>query len=397
MTAEEQLAAIRDLVARYAHVSGTRVLPLPKVVGKLVDDWATLVERQIEEDQQNADADAADAEFEKFYDTHTPEEVDARLRADGVDPETTRRWMSDFKRFMPMLFKAKDRADAAEAKLAALASPLTHPDPTHERIMLARSKACPVCRAAPGCACELWPEGPTADAREAAGNSLGTHYERFAASVDARVAEHDDRMRREGAAKEHAELQPLLWHPLRDPECKSCDGSGWIIFNNQCDCVDLAFKKLHEAGRVEGRAEAEEKYAKLKKEYDRVMDILFHAISGETTPHDEETDGKDFATQAAMTIREYGSRVGAMTDRIEADPYYRSRVEAYENMLKRIPEWHARWSDTGHAKDALAREAKNVLLGITAARAAGFPLASLEDRVMKLIDEEQKAESQKKG
>lgn len=396
MTAEEQLAAIRDLVARYAHVSGTRVLPLPKVVGKLVDDWATLVERQIEEDQQNADADAADAEFEKFYDTHTPEEVDARLRADGVDPETTRRWMSDFKRFMPMLFKAKDRADAAEAKLAALASPLTHPDPTHERIMLARSKACPVCRAAPGCACELWPEGPTADAREAAGNSLGTHYERFAASVDARVAEHDDRMRREGAAKEHAELQPLLWHPLRDRACKSCDGSGWIIFNNQCDCVDVAYKKLHEAGRAEGRAEVEDQYARLKKEHDRVLDILVHAIAGETTPHDGE-DVKDIASMAAETIREYGSRMGAMNARIEADPHYRSRVAAYEKLIERIPEWHERWLPSQHARNAVAREAKNVLLGITAARAAGFPLDVLEDLVMKLIDEEQKAESQKKG
>lgn len=259
MTAEEQLHAIRDLVARYAHVSGTRVLPLPKVVAKLVEDWATLVERQIEEDEQNAEADRADEDFEVFFKTHTPEEVDARLREDGIDPADVRRWAADFKRFIPVVFRAKERAEVAEAQRDAL----------REAAEVADAES---------------------DRHEPALRLL----RRVLADLPAAAAERDEQLRREGAAKEHAELQPLLWHPLRDRNCKSCGGSGWIIFNDHCDCVDAAFKKLRDDARAE-----------------------------------------------------------------------------YE---------------------PLVREAKNVLLGITAARAAGFPLAKLEDEVMKLIEEEKAAE-----
>jgi len=137
-------------------------------------------------------------------------------------------------------------------------------------------------------------------------------------------------------------------------------------------------------------AEDDERYARLKKEHDRVLDILLHAISGETTAHEAE-EPKDIASLAAATLREFGARVAVMDKRIEADPHYRSRVEAYERLLTRIPEWHERWMPTQHRKNDIAREAKNVLLGITSARAAGFPLGALEERVMALIEAERTA------
>jgi hypothetical protein len=39
------------------------------------------------------------------------------------------------------------------------------------------------------------------------------------------------------------EAEKYLMHPLRDPDCQSCDGTGYIIFNNTCDCVDEKSKK----------------------------------------------------------------------------------------------------------------------------------------------------------
>ena len=138
-------------------------------------------------------------------------------------------------------------------------------------------------------------------------------------------------------------------------------------------------------------AEDDERYARLKKEHDRVLDILLHAISGETTAHDAE-ENKDIASLAAATLREFGARVAVMNERIEADPHYRSRVEAYERLLTRIPEWHERWLPMTHRRNDVAREAKSVLLGITAARAAGFPLGALEERIMALVEVEKASE-----
>jgi len=45
-----------------------------------------------------------------------------------------------------------------------------------------------------------------------------------------------------------------------------------------------------------------------------------------------------------------------------------------------------------HRRNDVAREAKSVLLGITAARAAGFPLGALEERIMALVEVEKASE-----
>lgn len=290
MNEREQLDAIGAALSKHSdelaeHVS---MLPLPDVINALAMEWARFKEREREEADYHAADDAAEAEFAEFTKTATPEQIDAALAAEGIDPVDVRKTAEQFGRFMPILFKGRERADAAEAKLAALADPRAHPDPTQERIKLAESRKCPVCLVDAGRPCNLWPE----QAKESSGNSLGVHYERFGAAFDPRVAEHDDRIRKEGYAKAEADLQPLLFHPLRDRECKSCGGTGWIIFNNTCDCVDAAMRKQR-------------------------------------------------------------------------------------------------------AESMIADEARTVLLGITAARAAGFPLGELEERIMKLIAAEKVAEEKK--
>lgn len=138
---------------------------------------------------------------------------------------------------------------------------------------------------------------------------------------------------------------------------------------------------------------AEEALAKEKAENDRVMDILVNLLGPDwNTPTKGEEDGKDIASLVADSVRRMTARVAVMDKRIEADPVYQQKVGALDALHARMPEWAERWLPVSHRQRELAAEAKRALDDVRAARAAGFPLGEMENRILKLIGAEKAAE-----
>lgn len=97
---------------------------------------------------------------------------------------------------------------------------------------------------------------------------------------------------------ELAEVEKQTYHPFRDPDCKSCHGSGWIMFSNACDCVDEALRRIARDAKAIERE-------RIAAEFERQADEIMASPS-------EAARGPEAQFRRAMRRRKYAMRVRTM-------------------------------------------------------------------------------------
>lgn len=138
------------------------------------------------------------------------------------------------------------------------------------------------------------------------------------------------------------------------------------------------------------KPDGEEAAAKERAEHRRVVDIVLHLLSDNWAAVHPDEDVKDPISLLADEIRHSRPRLAVMDKRVQDDPEFLRLRDAYEYATERTFGYKIRFGHRAEAHKKLVEEAKRVLLGITAARAAGFPLGELEQRVLGVLEAEKK-------